>query len=93
MMVKINGPLQIDNLRHYPAETVERLRSLLATGVLAIPDSRRKNFYDLEDGDRMFYIHISPTGTVLLLASWRKENAHRVPPREAARAEAMGCCG
>lgn len=91
MIVKMSGPIQIDNLRHYPAEVVERLRSLLATGALAIPDSHRRNFYDLEDGEHMFYIHMSPTGTVLLLASWRKESADQPPPREASLAEAVAC--
>jgi hypothetical protein len=93
MIVKMTGPLQIDNFRHYPAERVERLRSLLATGVLAVPDSHRKNFYDLEDGDRMFYVHLCPTGTVLLLAVWQKESAHQAPPREAPLAETLACCG
>jgi hypothetical protein len=71
----------------------ERLRGLLATGALAIPDPRRKGFYDLEDGDRRFYIHVCPSGTVLLLATWRREDARLPVLREAPLAEAAACCG
>jgi hypothetical protein len=93
MIVKMSGPLRIDNLRHYPAEMAERLRSLLMTGALAIPDPHRKGFYDLEDGDRLFYIHLCPSGTVLLLATWRKEGAPHAVLHEAPLAEAVPCCG
>jgi hypothetical protein len=93
MTLKMNGPLRIDNLRPYPAEMIERLRSLLATGAPALPDPHRKGFYDLEDGDRRFYIHLSPFGTVLLLATWWKEGARQTAPHEAPLAEAAPCCG
>jgi len=72
MTLKMNGNTGIDNLRNYPADIVEKLRSLLASGARAYPDPNRKEFYDLENGSRMFYIHISPTGNVWLLASWMK---------------------
>jgi hypothetical protein len=72
MTLKMNGNTGIDNLRNYPADIVEKLRSLLASGARAYPDPNRKEFYDLENGSRMFYIHISPTGNVWLLASWVK---------------------
>jgi hypothetical protein len=93
MTLKMSGPLRIDNLRPYPAEMAERLRSLLVTGALAIPDPHRKGFYDLEDGDRRFYIHLCPSGTVLLLATWRKEDARPVALHKAPLAEAATCCG
>jgi hypothetical protein len=93
MILKMSGLLRIENLRHHPAEMVERLRSLLVTGVLAVADPHRKGFYDLEDGDRRFYVHLSPTGTVLLLASWQIEAARQAVPHEAALAEAVPCCG
>jgi hypothetical protein len=71
-----NGKLTIENLRHYPSEVVEKLRGLLATGVEARPDPRRKGFYDVEDGARTFFIHISPvSGNVMLLATWCEEAA------------------
>jgi len=92
MVLKMNGPLRIDNLRRYPSETVEALRSTLVAGAIAAADPHRKDFYDLEAGDKIFYIHLSPTGTVLLLACWRKEPAHQVIPREAPLREARACC-
>jgi len=63
---------QIDNLRNYPTEVVEKLRALLQTGANAYPDPHRQNFYDVENGSRMFYIHLAPNGRVWLLASWLK---------------------
>jgi hypothetical protein len=92
MILKMSGPIRIENLRHHSTETVDRLRCLLVAGAQASPDSRRKGFYDLADGDRAFYIHVSPTGSVLLLAVWPRVVApgailHKVP-----RAEAAACC-
>lgn len=72
MTLRLNGNTRIDNLRDYPAEVVEKLRGLLADGAKAYPDPHRKNFYDLENGSRMFYIHVSPSGNVWLLATWLK---------------------
>lgn len=93
MILKMSGPYRIDNLRHYPAETVERLRCLLVAGAHASPDPHRKAFYDLEDTDRTFYIHISPIGTVLLLATWPREGARQATLHGAPLAEAVACCG
>ena len=92
MILKMSGPFRIDNLRRYPSETVETLRSALLAGATATADPHRKNFYDLEAGDDIFYIHLSPTGTVLFLACWRKEPAHQVIPREAQLIEARAYC-
>jgi len=93
MILKMSGPNRIDNLRHYSAETVDRLRCLLGAGAHATPDPHRKSFYDLEDGDRTFYIHLSPTGTVLLLAVWSREGAREAALHKAPPAEAVACCG
>jgi hypothetical protein len=90
MILKMSGPIRIENLRHYPEETVDRLRCILVAGSCASPDPRRNNFYDLEDGDHTFYIHVSATGTVLLLATWSRENAPIVTLQEAP-AEAVAC--
>ena len=92
MILKMNGPFRIDNLRRYPSETVETLRSALVAGATATADPHRENFYDLEAGDNIFYIHLSPTGTVLLLACWRKEPAYQVIPREVPLAEVEAYC-
>jgi len=75
MTLKLNGNTGINNLRNYPTEIVEKLRVLLASGARAYPDPTRREFYDVENGSRMFYIHISPSGSVWLLASWTKSPA------------------
>jgi hypothetical protein len=93
MTLKMSGPVRIENLRHQPGEAVERLRSLLGAGASANPDPHRKGFYDLEDEGRTFYIHVSRTGTVLLLAIWPREGAHHATLHEAPLAEAVACCG
>jgi len=92
MILKLNGPLRIDNLRRHPAEMVARLCSLLAAGAVATPDPHRNGFYDLEDGKRIFYVHLSPTGTVLLLATWLEEGAPAAALRKAPLAERVACC-
>jgi len=92
MMFRMNGPVRIDNLRHYPAATVERLRSLLTQGAMATADPRRKNFYDLEAEEGNYYIHVSPTGTVLLLARWQRTPALQDIRKEMPVGEAMACC-
>lgn len=71
MVLRLDKAPNIENLRNYPAEIVETLRRLLASGAPARPDPRRKDFYELESDSRVFYIHISPVnGKVLLLATW-----------------------
>lgn len=73
MVLRLNGNLNIENLRGYPAETVEKVRSLLMAGALAHADPHRDNFYELENGSQVYYIHVSPRGgKVLLLGTWLK---------------------
>src|SRR5690349_4475021 len=65
----------VDNLRNYPAENVKELEELLLSGGLALPDPKRKDFYDLESRKRTFFIQISPiTGRVGLLATWLRSS-------------------
>jgi hypothetical protein len=92
MILKMNGTFRIDNLRQYSPETVETLRGALLSGSNATADARRNNFYDLEAGDRIFYIHVNRTGTVLLLACWRKAPARQLIPREASLPDAVINC-
>ncbi len=74
MVLRLDQQPSIENLRNHPAAVVDQLRQLLAAGVQAHPDPRRKDFYELENGSRVFYIHISPVnGKVLLLATWSKD--------------------
>ena len=61
----------VDNLRKYPAEIIKGLEELLLSGGSALPDPKRKGFYDLKNHERTFFIQISSvTGRVVLLATW-----------------------
>ena len=91
MVLRLNGDVTIENLRHYPLETVEKLRTLLTAGAQAIPDSHRQNFYDVENGERMYYLHVSPRGKVWLLATWLKQRVKAPSPGEARLAEPCAC--
>ncbi|MCH8947531.1 MAG: hypothetical protein IH789_07860 [Acidobacteria bacterium] len=79
MVLRREKNLTIEDLRNHPAETIEKLRGLLTAGALAHADPRRPDFYELENGSQVFYIHVSPTnGKVLLLATWPKETIPRL---------------
>ena len=68
----------VDNLRNYPAGIVKELEELLLWGGSALPDPKRKGFYELENHERAFFIQISSiTGKVVLLATWRKAHIWR----------------
>ena len=74
MFLKIANDLNIENLNDYPTEVVSQLEKLLASGVEARLDPNRKNFYDIENVGRGFFIHASPRGgNVMLLATWPME--------------------
>jgi hypothetical protein len=76
MFLRISDGLSIDNLNNYPVEVVSQLEKLLASGVEARLDPNRKNFYDVKDLGRGFFIHASPrSGNVMLLATWPMEVA------------------
>ncbi len=76
MVLRLNQYPNIEDLHHHSPEIVERLRQLLASGAPAKPDPRRNDFYELENGSEVFYIHISPVnGKVLLLGTWLKDEA------------------
>jgi hypothetical protein len=73
MTIKLNGTPTIENLGKYSPESVEKLRQLLANGAPAEPDSHRKDFFELQNGKSVYWIHISPVnGHVVLLAIWQK---------------------
>ena len=74
--LRFSGNLQIEDLRKHSGETIARLRRLLTDGATVRADLRRKNFYEVEDGHAVYYIHLPPTpGKVYLLATWPKENS------------------
>jgi hypothetical protein len=71
MHLRISDRLRIENLNNYPVEVVSQLEALLASGVEARLDPKRKNFYDVETSGRGFFIHAAPlSGNVMLLATW-----------------------
>jgi hypothetical protein len=77
MLLRLKQLPGVDNLRNYPAETIKGLEELLLSGGSALPDPKRKGFYDLENHERTFFVQISSiTGRVVLLATWlRPKNA------------------
>jgi hypothetical protein len=77
MFLRMKQLAGVDNLRNYPAENVRELEELLLSGGSALPDAKRKDFYDLESRERTFFIQVSSiTGRVVLLATWlRSERA------------------
>lgn len=76
MILRLNAATQVDNQRNYPAEIVERLRVLLINGATAYADIHREYFFDVVDGPRVYFIHISPaTHNVILLATWLNESS------------------
>ena len=81
MKLQVSENTVINNLRDYPEDVVERLRSALTTGTQVQPDPHRKDFYDLNSGSQTFYIHVAPTGKVWLLGSWRKNDPTAAPER------------
>jgi hypothetical protein len=81
VLVQFSQTPVIDNLRNYPEHIVARLRVLLRDGAAGRPDPRRKGFYDITDGERVFFIHVSPvSGRVWLLASWAADQVERAQP-------------
>jgi hypothetical protein len=54
---------------------------LLAEGVEAVAEPQRKDFYEVQNGFNVFYIHLCPNGKVLLLAMWSRD-LHVAPPAE-----------
>jgi len=74
MVLQLNQLSVIEDLRKHPAELVDNLRALLASGAPAKPDPHRENFFEVENCCRVYYIHIAPvTGKVYLLGTWLKD--------------------
>jgi hypothetical protein len=76
MKIQFQTAPAVDDARHHPREMLIRVQQLLAGGATLRPDPRRENFYELEHGNDIFYIHVSPvTHRVLLLAAWAKSDS------------------
>jgi hypothetical protein len=73
-MLKFNQGVKVENPRAYEAGAVEHLQYLLKVGSPAERDPRRENFYELDGGNQIYYIHVSPvSGNVVLLAKWIRQ--------------------
>jgi hypothetical protein len=73
MRMNFGEVLTIEDLGSHSVATVIGLGILLAGTVNATPEPKRKDSYEVEDGDTVYYIHVSPvTGTIFLLATWGK---------------------
>ena len=71
MRMNFGEVLTIEDLGENSAATVIGLGILLAGTLNVTPDPKRKNFYGVEDGSTVYYIHMSPvSGTIFLLATW-----------------------
>jgi hypothetical protein len=74
MVMKLDHELNIEDPRHHSPERIETLRQLLAGGARVEADPKRSDFFEVESGTDVYYIHISPiTGKILLLAAWSKD--------------------
>jgi hypothetical protein len=74
MLLQLKGEVIIEDLWNHSAESVEELRSLLLRGAEAVSEQQRKDFYEIDGGCRVFYVHLCPNGKVLFLAMWSKGN-------------------
>src|ERR1700686_5288497 len=59
MLLRMKQLPGIDNLRNYPVEIIKGLEDLLLSGASALPDPKRKGFYDVENRERTYFIQIS----------------------------------
>ncbi len=71
-MLKLDKTVVIEDFWNHSPESVAQLRSLLSRGAHASEDPHRRHFYEVEDGSRVFYIHLSPNGNIWLLAMWSR---------------------
>lgn len=93
MKLRLEKEPIIDNVRNHSAEMVEKLHDLLLAGAPAYPDPHRKDFYELENCSKVYYIHLSPVnGKVMFLAAWDKERTEEVIP-EVVSESVLACCG
>ncbi len=92
MKLRLEKEPIIDNLRNHPIEMVEKVRALLMAGTPAQADPHRRDFYELENCSKVYYIHLSPVNNkVMLLAVWDKDGCEETNP-ESVTPELLACC-
>ena len=76
MLLRRNAQARIENPRNYSSPIVAELQNLLKSGGEATSDPKRLNFYEIENEDSIFYVHVSPiSGNVVLLAKWSTKSS------------------
>ena len=89
MRMNFGKVLEIEDLGNHTAVELIRLGILLAGTVDAVPDPKRKHFYEVEGGRTVYYIYVSPTGrTISLIAAWK--NTFQSAPRSDVAVAAAG---
>lgn len=74
MKTRLHGKVKVESLRNHAGEDIRALEELFAAGADARADAHHKNFFEVEDATRVFYVYISPvSGRVFLVAEWPKE--------------------
>jgi hypothetical protein len=58
--IQLYGPLTVDAMAPVPRTVLDRLREMLSSGVEALPDRQRPNFYTVRDENCSIYFYISP---------------------------------
>lgn len=80
MNTRLHGTVKVESLRNHSREDLRALEELFAKGADARGDAHHKDFYEVEDGSRVFYVFISPvSGRVILVAEWSKEKDQDTP--------------
>jgi hypothetical protein len=72
MRMNFGKVLEVEDLGNHTAVELVRLGILLASTVDAVPDPKRKHFYEVEGASTVYYIYVSPvSGNIYLLATWK----------------------
>jgi len=72
IQMNVGEVFEIRDLRSHSTGAVVTLALLLAGTVCVRPDPKRKDFFEVEGGSEIYYIHVPPlTGIIYLLAVWQ----------------------
>src|SRR6516162_7320571 len=71
IQMNFGDAVEIQDLRNHSGGTLMRLAFILA-GTVCVRPTKRKDFYEVEGGSEVYYIHVSPvTKIIYLLAVWQ----------------------
>jgi len=77
--IQLHGSVTVEAMAPIPRSVLDRLRDLLASGVDALADPRRPNFYTVNDEDRSTYFYISPVSAKIWVLESRVLKSARKP--------------